>query len=128
MARDVFRSPKAPYVLKLQAGKWHTTSIAAEAIRATTIHQATVTIHSLQRMRAQAGGWQLDGATAFSAESGLPLEVAAEELTQWLPQLAAPQQGMGNTFNTFQWQGFWIGGTEARALCESALRHAARSC
>ena len=55
MARDVFRSPEAPYVLKLQAGKWHTTSIAAEAIRPTTIHQATVTIHSLQRPRAQAG-------------------------------------------------------------------------
>ena len=79
---------------------------------------------SLQRVRAQAEVWQLAGATAFSPEGGLPLEVAAEELTKWLLQLAAPQQGMGSTF---QWQGFWVGGTGACALGESALRHAARS-
>ena len=80
---------------------------------------------SLQRVRAQAEVWQLAGATAFSPEGGLPLEVAAEELTKWLLQLAAPQKGMGNAF---RWQGLWIGRTEARGLCERAPRHAVRNC
>ena len=68
---------------------------------------------------------QREEAKAFSAEGGLQLEVAAEVLTKWLLQMAAPQRGMGNAF---QWQGFWIGDGEARTLCDSALRHAARSC
>ena len=56
---------------------------------------------------------------AISGNGGLQPGLAAEVLTNWLLENAAPQRGMGNAF---QWVGFWVEPAEARALCEEALR------